>query len=61
MKEFYWWVLIVTFLLFLLGFSMALSWHADKQVRKAEIILQRAEQLEKEKKHDRRKKANDEE
>lgn len=47
MKEFYWWVLIVTFLLFLLGFSIALSWHADKRLRKAEVILQRAEQLEK--------------
>lgn len=61
MKEFYWWVLIVTFLLVLLGFSAALALHADKQVRKAEIILQRAEQLEKEKKNDRRKKASDEE
>jgi len=52
MKEFYWWVLIVTFLLFLLAFSIGLSWHADKQVRKAEVILQRAEQLEKEKKRE---------
>jgi hypothetical protein len=50
MKEFYWWVVIVTFILVLLGFSAALALHADKQVRKAEIILQRAEQLEKEKK-----------
>jgi hypothetical protein len=47
MKEFYWWVLIVTCLLVLLGFSAALALHADKQVRKAEIILQRAEQMEK--------------
>jgi len=47
--------------LVLLGFSAALALHADKQVRKAEIILQRAEQLEKEKKNDRRKKATDEE
>jgi hypothetical protein len=47
MKEFYWWVLVVTFILVLLGFSAALALHADKQVRKAEIILQRAEQLEK--------------
>jgi hypothetical protein len=61
MKEFYWWVLVVTFILVLLGFSAALALYADKQVRKAEIILQRAEQLEKEKKHDRRKKAADEE
>jgi len=50
MKEFYWWVLIVTFLLVLLGFSAALALHADKTVRKAEIILQRAEQLEKKQK-----------
>ena len=50
MKEFYWWVLVVTFILVLLGFSAALALHADKQVRKAEIILQRAEQMEKEKK-----------
>jgi hypothetical protein len=47
MKEFYWWVLVVTCILVLLGFSAALALHADKQVRKAEIILQRAEQLEK--------------
>lgn len=47
MKEFYWWVLIVTFLLAILGYSIALSLHTDKQVRKAEVILQRAEQLEK--------------
>ena len=47
MKEFYWWVLIVTFLIALLGFSIASSLYADKQVRKAEVILQRAEQLEK--------------
>ncbi len=50
MKEFYWWVLIVTFILVLLGFSAALALHADKQVRKAEIILQRAEQFEKKQK-----------
>ena len=47
MKEFYWWVLIVTCLLALLGFSIALALYADKTVRKAEIILQRAEQVEK--------------
>jgi len=47
MKEFYWWVLIVTFLLALLGFSIASALYADKQVRKAEAILLRAEQLEK--------------
>lgn len=47
MKEFWFWVLIVTFLLALLCFSVALSLHADQRVRKAEVICQRAEQLEK--------------
>ena len=47
MKEFYWWVLIVTFLIALLGFSIASALYSHKMVRKAEVILQRAEQLEK--------------
>ena len=47
MKEFYWWVLIVTLLLVLLGLTATLALYADTKVRKAEIILQRAEQLEK--------------
>ena len=47
MKEFYWWVVIVTFILVLLGFSISAALYADQRVRKAEIILQRAEQLEK--------------
>lgn len=47
MKEFYWWVLIVTFILVLLGFSITAAIYADQRVRKAEIILQRVEQLEK--------------
>jgi len=50
MKEFWFWVLIVTFLIILLGFSIALSLHADQRIRKAEIILQRAEQFEKKQK-----------
>jgi hypothetical protein len=50
MREFYWWVLIVTCLTTLLGFSIALALYADKTVRKAEIILQRAEQVEKKQK-----------
>jgi hypothetical protein len=50
MREFYWWVLIVTLLIALLGFSIALALYADKTVRKAEIILQRAEQAEKKQK-----------
>ena len=49
MKEFWFWVLIVTFLIVLLGFSVALALYADQRVRKAEIILQRAEQLERKK------------
>ena len=47
MKEFYWWVLIVTFLIALLGFSIASALYSHQTVRKAEVILQRAEQLEK--------------
>ena len=47
MKEFYWWILIVTFLLALLGFSITAALYAHQTVRKAEVILQRAEQLEK--------------
>ena len=50
MKEFWFWVLIVTCLVVLLGFSIALALHADQRVRKAEIILQRAEQVEKKQK-----------
>ena len=61
MKEYYWWVVIVTLILILLGFSISAALYADQRVRKAEIILQRAEQLEKEKKNDGRKKASDEE
>lgn len=49
MREFYWWVLIVTLLIALLGFSIMAALYADKTVRKAEVILQRAEQLEKKK------------
>jgi hypothetical protein len=49
MKEFYWWVLIVTCILVLLGFSVALALYADQRVRKAEVILQRVEQLERKK------------
>jgi len=50
MKEFWFWVLIVTFLTVLLGFSIAAALYADQRVRKAEIILQRAEQLERKQK-----------
>jgi hypothetical protein len=47
MKEFWLWVLIVTFLVALLCFSITLALYADRTVRKAEVILQRAEQAEK--------------
>ena len=47
MKEFWFWVAIVTCLVVLLGFSIAAALYADQRVRKAEIILQRAEQVEK--------------
>ena len=50
MKEFWLWVLIVTFLIALLGFSIASALFSYQQVRKAEAILQRAEQLEKKQK-----------
>lgn len=61
MKEFWLWVLIVTLLAALLSASLMAAIYADKTVRKAEAILLRAEQLEKEKKNDRRKKDPDEE
>ena len=61
MKEFYWWVLIVTLILAILGFSIASALYADKQVREAKVILLRVEQIDKEKKNDRRKKDPDEE
>jgi len=50
MKEFWFWVLIVTFLIVLLGFSIAAALYANQTVRKAEIILQRAEKVEKKQK-----------
>jgi hypothetical protein len=47
MKEFWFWVAIVTLIIFcLMGLSFAII-HVNKQLTKAEVILQRAEQLEK--------------
>jgi len=47
MKEFWLWAIIVTLIIFcLMGLSFAII-HVNKQVTKAEVILQRAEQLEK--------------
>lgn len=61
MKEFWFWVVIVTLLLAILAFSLVAMFHVDKQLRETKAILQRVEQLDKEKKNDRRKKASDEE
>jgi HAMP domain-containing protein len=61
MKEFWFWVLIVTLLLAILAFSLVAMFHVDKQLRETKAILQRVEQLDKEKKNDRRKKDPDEE
>jgi hypothetical protein len=50
MKEFWFWVAIVTLIIFcLMGLSFAII-HVNKQITKAEIILQRAEQAEKKQK-----------
>ena len=47
MREFWFWVAIVTLIIFcLMGLSLAII-HVNKQITKAEVILQRAEQLEK--------------
>jgi hypothetical protein len=47
MKEFWFWVAIVTLIIFcLMGLSFAII-HVNKQLKKAEVILQRAEQLDK--------------
>ena len=47
MKEFYWWILIVTFLIVVLAFSLVTMLHVDKQLRETKVILQRVEQLDK--------------
>jgi predicted membrane protein len=55
MKEFWFWVAIVTLIIFcLMGLSFAII-HVNKQITKAEVILQRAEQLEKQRKQKERK------
>jgi hypothetical protein len=61
MKEFWLWVAIVTLLIAILAFTLIVAAHVDKQLRETKAILQRMEQLDKEKKNDRRKKADDEE
>ena len=47
MKEFWFWVMIVTLLTAILAFSLVAMLHIDKQLRETKVILQRAEQLEK--------------
>ena len=47
MKEFWFWVAIVTLLIFLLFVSLLGILYINKQVKKAEVILLRAEQVEK--------------
>ena len=47
MKEFWLWVAIVTLILALLCATLVAVFHVDKQLRKTEAILQRAEQLDK--------------
>jgi hypothetical protein len=47
MKEFWFWVAIVTLLIFLLFVSLLGILYINKQIKKAEIILLRAEQVEK--------------
>ena len=61
MKEFWFWVMIVTLLIAILAFSLVAMFHVDKQLRETKAILQRVEQIDKEKKNDRRKKDPDEE
>jgi hypothetical protein len=59
MKEFYWWVAIVTLLIFLNFVTWMGLVYMDKKLTKTEALCVRFE--EKEKKNDRRKKTNDEE
>jgi hypothetical protein len=61
MKEFWFWVMIVTLLISILAFSLVALLHVDKQLRETKAILLRVEQIDKEKKNDRRKKDPDEE
>lgn len=59
MKEFYWWVIIVSLLIFLNLTTWVAIVHQDKKLKRTEALCLRVE--EKEKKHDRRKKTADEE
>jgi len=59
MKEFWYWVMIVTMLVFLNLATWIGLFHMDKKLKKTEAICTRVEK--EEKKHDRRKKTTDEE
>jgi len=59
MREFYWWVIIVTLLLFINLTTWVGLVYQDKKLKRTEALCLRVE--EKEKKNDRRKKASDEE
>ena len=61
MSEFRFWIIIVTLLIFLNFVAWMGILYMDKKLKRTEIILLRAEQLEKDKKSDRRKKDSDEE
>lgn len=61
MNEFRFWIIIVTLLIFLNFVAWMGILYLDKKLKRTEIILLRAEQLEKDKKSDRRKKDSDEE
>ena len=61
MSEFRFWIIIVTLLIFLNFVAWMGILYMDKKLKRTEIILLRAEQLEKDKKSDKRKKDPDEE
>lgn len=61
MKEFHWWVAIVTLLLFLNLLTWMGLLYMDKRLKRTEVICLRAEHVDKEKKNDRRKKDVDKE
>ena len=61
MSEFRFWVVIVTLLIFLNFVTWMGILYLDKKLKRTEVILLRAEQVDKEKKSDKRKKDSDEE
>ena len=55
MNEFRFWIIIVTLLIFLNFVAWMGILYMDKKLKRTEVILLRAEQLEKDKKSDKRK------